>query len=95
MTHFETWSISPTSCFEQVILNMSNLIGATLFTNQMIDLLKGHDGQQNLNKEKEIYNFSFCPFQIDVDNNNNYYYYSFVNNSKTISTWDKYIALGR
>jgi hypothetical protein len=86
MTHFETWSISPTSCFEQVILNMSNLIGATLFTNRMIDLLKGHDGQQNLNKEKEIYKFLFCPFQIDVKNYCYYcnYYYSFVNNSKTI-----------
>jgi len=47
---------------------MSNLTSATLFTNQMIDLLKGHHGQQNLNKEKEIHNFLFCPFQIDVQN---------------------------
>jgi hypothetical protein len=54
---------------------MSNLIGATLFINQMIDLMKGRNGQQNLNKEKYIYNFLFCPFQIDVQNYYYYYYY--------------------
>jgi hypothetical protein len=41
---------------------MSNLIGAAFFTNQMIDLMKGRNAQQNLNKEKNIYNFFILSF---------------------------------